>query len=296
MQSKTPIVIITGYLGAGKTTFLRKIISSMKKKFAILMNEFGEIGIDGKILAGKNVKISELSGGCVCCSLTGELTEAIKEIQKKYAPEIIFIETTGVAEPDSIVGALEGLGEKMKIDSVITIADADALSRFPSLGHTGRVQIEMADAILLNKVDLVGVQQVEELEKNLRELNPRAEIFRTARCEVDTNLLFNTYSGNKKIEKHKTAEHITENYFSYTTNKKLSSEKFQQLAHNLDSEIFRAKGFLKTDEGNKLWNFVAGRNEFENFKTTKTELVFIGQKANAVKEKILKQLKECEMK
>ena len=293
---KTPIIIITGYLGAGKTTFLRRIISSVKKKFAILMNEFGEFGIDGKILAGKNVKISELSGGCVCCSLTGELTEAIKEIQKKYAPEIIFIETTGVAEPDSIVGTLEGLADKVKIDSVITIADADALARFPSLGHTGRVQLEMADAILLNKVDLVGGKQIKELEKNIHKLNSRATIFRTVKCEVDTNLLFNTYSGNKKIEKHKTAEHISENYFSYTTNKKLSFKKFQQLAHNLGSEIFRAKGFLKTDAGGKLWNFVAGRSEFEKFKTSKTELVFIDQKANSVKEKILKQMKECEMK
>ncbi len=292
---KTPVVIITGYLGAGKTTFLRRIISSVKKKFAILMNEFGEIGIDGKILAGKNVKISELSGGCVCCSLTGELTAAIKEIQKKYAPEIIFIETTGVAEPDSIIGTLEGLGDKVKIDSVITIADADALSRFPSLGHTGRVQIEMADAILLNKVDLVDEKQIAGLEKNIRELNSRAQIFRTIKCGTDVNILFNTYSGSKKIEKHKSSEHISENYFSFTTNKKLSFEKFQQLAHNLGSEIFRAKGFLKTEKGNKLWNFVAGRNEFEKFKTDKTELIFIGQNANKVKGKILKQLKECEL-
>ena len=233
MQTKTPVVIITGYLGAGKTTFLRKIISTLSasrsreaaaipfKKFAILMNEFGEIGIDGKILAGKNIKISELSGGCVCCSLTGELEAAIKEILKKYSPEIIFIETTGVAEPDSIIGTLEGLGERVKIDSVITIADADALARFPSLGHTGRVQLEMADAILLNKADLIEESKADEVAINIRELNPRAEIFRTIKCEVDTNLLFGTYSGGKKIEKHKTAEHISESYFAFETKNKI---------------------------------------------------------------------------
>ncbi len=293
---KTPVVIITGYLGAGKTTFLRKIISSVKKKFAILMNEFGEIGIDGKILAGKNVKISELSGGCVCCSLTGELTLAIKEIQKKYAPEIIFIETTGVAEPDSIVGTLEGLADKVKIDSVITIADADALARFPALGHIGRVQIEMADAILLNKVDLVDESKADDIAINIRDINSKAALFRTIGCDVDINLLLGTYSQNKKIEKHKSSEHIVESYFAYTTSKKFSLNKFKKLSQNLDSQIFRAKGFLKTDRGNFLWNFVAGRSEFENFKTSKTELVFIGQKANAVKQKILKKLKECEMK
>ncbi len=292
---KTPIVIITGYLGAGKTTFLRRIISSVKKKFAILMNEFGEIGIDGKILAGKNVKISELSGGCVCCSLTGELTAAIKEIQKKYSPEIIFIETTGVAEPDSIIGTLEGLSDKVKIDSIITIADADALGRFPALGHTGRVQIEMADAILLNKVDLINESKADEIAINIRELNARAQIFRTVKCDADINLLFGIYSANKKVEKHKSSEHIAENYFIWETKKKISLEKFKKFSDSLGERIFRAKGFLKTSRGDKLWNFVAGRSEFENFKAAKTELVFIGENANAVKDKILKQLKECEL-
>ena len=97
---KTPITVISGYLGAGKTTLLRSIIKNLDKKFAILMNEFGEVGIDAQIIKGKNVDVQELSGGCVCCSLTGEFEFAIKEIIQKYNPEIIIVETTGVGECD----------------------------------------------------------------------------------------------------------------------------------------------------------------------------------------------------
>ena len=100
---KTLISIITGFLGAGKTTLLKRIIDNLDRKFAILMNEFGDVSIDTDIITGKNVNIAELLGGCVCCSLTGEFEEAIKEIIKKYKPEIIIVETTGVAEPDALV-------------------------------------------------------------------------------------------------------------------------------------------------------------------------------------------------
>src|SRR3989344_4821671 len=115
---KTPITIISGYLGAGKTTLLRKIIENLDRKFAILMNEFGEVNIDSQIIKGKNVNVQELSGGCVCCSLTGEFEFAIKEIIKKYSPEIIIVETTAVAEPAAIVFDVEGMAE-VKLDSVI---------------------------------------------------------------------------------------------------------------------------------------------------------------------------------
>src|SRR3989338_271508 len=120
---KTPISILTGYLGAGKTTLLRRLLAS-GKKIAIIMNEFGEISIDSKVVKGKNVKIKELSGGCVCCSITGEFEKAVKEIVKKAEPEIIILETTGVADPEPIIADIRDNLESIKLDSVITICDA----------------------------------------------------------------------------------------------------------------------------------------------------------------------------
>src|SRR3989344_4501751 len=167
---KTPIAIISGYLGAGKTTLLRKIIENLDKKFAILMNEFGEVSIDSQIIKGKNVDIQELTGGCVCCSLTGEFEAAIKEIIQKYHPEIIIVETTGVAEPDAIVFDVEENLKEVKLDTVIIIVDADSFIRFPSIGKVGEAQIEVADVILLNKTDLVNESQIKEIENKIKKI------------------------------------------------------------------------------------------------------------------------------
>src|SRR5947209_7398437 len=102
MQSRTPITLITGPLGSGKTTLLRHILEARPAKMAIVMNEFGEIAIDTKVVQGKNVRIAELGGGCVCCSLVGEFEAAVDEIIDEVDPEIIVVETTGVAEPDAL--------------------------------------------------------------------------------------------------------------------------------------------------------------------------------------------------
>src|SRR5579885_1637412 len=155
---KIPIIIVSGYLGAGKTTFLRRIIENLdkiRKKIAIIMNEFGEIAIDAQIIKGKAIDIIELQGGCVCCSLTGEFEYAIKELKQKVKPEYIIVETTGIAEPDALLLNLENI-EEVILDNIITIVDCDSMIRFPEIGYTGRVQVEMADFILLNKIDLVN--------------------------------------------------------------------------------------------------------------------------------------------
>src|SRR3989338_7690024 len=136
---KTPITIITGYLGSGKTTLLLHILNETKDKLAILMNEFGEIGIDGKIIKGKNINMTELQGGCVCCSLTGEFEAAIKEIIKKVKPDAIGVETTGVAEPDAVVVDIQDNLPELRLDGVITVVDSDAIIKFPTIGHTGKM-------------------------------------------------------------------------------------------------------------------------------------------------------------
>ncbi len=294
---KTPIVIITGYLGAGKTTLLRNIIANTEKKLAVLMNEFGEVGIDGTILKGKAVDMIELSGGCVCCSMTGEFEAAIREIREKINPELIVVETTGVAEPDAIVGdILENL-EGVRLDAIITIADADSLVRFPSIGHTGRVQIEMADVLLLNKIDLVTEEQKTEVRKKLQELNEHAIIIEAVRCGVDFDEILDIKSPKKNVEKHD-HDHLKEDaiqHFVFSTGRKLDKNRLEALISSLPQDIIRAKGFVKTGDGDFLINSVFGRCELEPHEAEKTEIVFIGKNASYYQGSILNELKECEI-
>ena len=154
------------------------------------MNEFGEIAIDTKVIEGKNVRIAELGGGCVCCSLLGEFEAAVNEIIEKIAPERIVVETTGLAEPEALVFNIQEALPQCRLDGVVSVIDADMLIRFPELGHTTRLQIEGADILLLNKIDLIEPGQVKPLETKLREINPTAAIVRTERCRIDPELLF----------------------------------------------------------------------------------------------------------
>jgi len=294
---KTPITLITGYLGAGKTTLLRHIIASVQdRKFAILMNEFGAVAIDSKIIKGRNIDMVELKGGCVCCSLTGEFEAAIKEIKEKIGPELIIVETTGVAEPDAIVGDLSEI-EGVRLDAVVTVVDADAMLRFPSLGYTGRVQIEMADVILLNKTDLVNETQLDKIEDTLRKINPEARIFRTDYCKIDTDIILDI-SAEKKISetagKKGHRHHIGEtgiSHFVYASRKKLKKAALEDLLSSMPKDVVRVKGFVITDEGPLLVNFVFGRYDFEKFPAKGNQLVFIGKNIEKHKGKILKEIK-----
>jgi G3E family GTPase len=180
MPMRTPINLITGPLGSGKTTLLRHILAAQPEKIAIVMNEFGEIAIDTKVIEGKNVRIAQLGGGCVCCSLLGEFEAAVNEIIEKIAPERIVVETTGLAEPEALVFNIQEALPQCRLDGVASVIDADMLIRFPELGHTTRLQIEDADILLLNKIDLIEPGQIEPLAAKLRQINSTAAMIRTA--------------------------------------------------------------------------------------------------------------------
>ncbi len=289
---KIPISIITGYLGSGKTTLLKNILRDADKKIAVVMNEFGDIAIDSKTIKGKNIEIAELSGGCVCCSISGEFELAIKELIKKVKPELIIIETTGVADPENLVDDIQtSLNDLVFLDAVITIVDADALIKSPSIGHTGTMQIEMADVILLNKMDLVTEKQADEIEIKTKDINPNAYLFRTKFCNIDFHTIYGFNIGKKKTKGHK--QHITESAFSYQSEQTFAKYKFEDFMAKIPKEIFRAKGFVLLDGKSYLLQYVSNRYELEPFKAEKTQLVFIGVNANKVKNKVIDQLKRC---
>jgi len=275
---KIPVIVISGFLGAGKTTFLRRLISSVKKKLAIIMNEFGEVAIDAEVIKGKAVNMIELTGGCVCCSLTGELEYAINEIIEKVKPEYILIETTGIAEPDSLIYNLENI-PSVVLDNVITIVDCDGIARFPEIGYTQRVQIESADFILLNKIDLVNEEQLKEVENKVRSINERALIYKTKFCNgnLDYNLFFG-YFIDKESVKLNPSEHTEEFeslYFDFEG--KVNREEFEKFISNLPRDIYRAKGNVIFKDGKYIFNYVAGRLSYDEFNYNKNRFLFVGK-------------------
>lgn len=293
MTGKTPIVIITGYLGSGKTTLLKNILNNTKRRLAILINEFGEIAIDSKIIEGKNVKMAELAGGCVCCSLIGEFEAAVEEIIKEVRPEMIVVETTGLAEPDALIVDIRDSLPYIQLDTVITVADADATLRFPETGYTGRIQLETADVVLINKTDLVDQKGLDEVKKKIMEINDKATLFMTSYCRIDTEILFGL--GIEKYFAPVRHSHPDIDCISYSSDKVINRGGFEKIAHNLPGEVYRAKGFVRFADGSYLFSYVAGRWDMEEFESEKTQLVFIGSGVTKVKDKILGQLKSCEV-
>jgi G3E family GTPase len=288
-------MLITGSLGSGKTTLLRKILETADRRIAILMNEFGEIAIDSRIVRGENVDIIELAGGCVCCSLTGELEAAVKEILDRVRPDLIVLEATGVAEADALVFEVEDNIPEVRLDSVICIVDAHAAVKYPQVGYTSRTQIESADVVLMNKIDLVAPEQLKEVEDQVRQFNKMSPIFRTHRCDVNVDLLF-----GPNLEKRPapaTHHHGSEfQSFAWETESIMDEERFSTLARALPPEVFRAKGFVRFEDGVRLFNYVAGRFDLEEFKADRTQIVFIGRELRKeVREAIRTGLRECEV-
>ena len=295
MLARTPITLVTGPLGSGKTTLLRHILDTHPAKIAIVMNEFGEIAIDAKVIEGKNVRMAELGGGCVCCSLLGEFEAAVNEIIEKVAPETIIVETTGLAEPEALVFNIQEALPRCRLDGVVSVIDADMLVRFPELGHTTRLQIEGADILLLNKIDLIEPMQIEPLEKKLREINLTAAIVRTERCQIDPGLLFGI-GHEKKVARPEHKHQPEFESFAFSSHKIFSRDCFKRFTDGLPARVLRAKGFVRFTDSAQLFNFVAGRWDLEPFEAGRTELVFIGKNIAAQKEPILDALNECAVK
>jgi len=293
VKIRTPITLITGPLGSGKTTLLRHILGAVRKRIAILMNEFGEIAIDRKIIEGKNIQIAELDGGCVCCSLQGEFEAAVNEVIDTVDPQMIVVETTGVAEPDALIFDIQESLPRVRLDGVVTVADADAMIRFPQLGHTTRMQIEDADTVLLNKVDLVSPEDLAKLKEKLSQLNEAAPILTTERCQVDPDLLFGI-AREREVQPSQHVHQVEFNSFSYISKGLFDRNRFEQFTDHLKN-VYRAKGFVRFPEGSYLFNFVAGRWELEPFHEEKTALVFIGKGLESERPRILEELRKCEL-
>jgi len=187
--NKIPVTVLTGYLGAGKTTLLNRILSENHgKKYAVIVNEFGEIGIDNDLIIGADEEVFEMNNGCVCCTVRGDLVRIIEGLMKRKGKfDAIILETTGLADPAPVAQTFfvdEDVRDRTALDAVVTVADAKWLSQRLKDAPEAKSQIAFADVIVLNKADLVSPAEMAEVEARIRGINPYAKLHRTERCQV----------------------------------------------------------------------------------------------------------------
>ncbi|MFG1402956.1 CobW family GTP-binding protein [Xanthobacter sediminis] len=193
---KIPVTVLTGYLGAGKTTLLNRILSQPHgKKFAVIVNEFGEIGIDNDLVVGADEEVFEMNNGCVCCTVRGDLIRVIDGLLRRKGDfDGIIIETTGLADPAPVAQTFfvdEEVQAKTRLDAVVTVADAKWLSDRLKDAPEAKNQVAFADVILLNKTDLVSAEALNEVEARIRGINPYAKLYRTQKSQIDIAKVLN---------------------------------------------------------------------------------------------------------
>ena len=304
-MSAVAVDILTGFLGSGKTTLLRHVLDHglRGKPVAVVMNEIGEIGIDGKVITGlSNVeKMVELSSGCICCSIDDYRFDlAIQEIVDTVKPHVIIIESTGLADPEPLAYRVKTAG--LGLDAVITVVDAANVDRQLAETEVATSQIQAADFLVVNKLDLVDERAAAAVEKRLAKMNPRAERFRTVRGAIDSDLLFATGVATYRERARTTSEHLHHDgigSFLYRTPHPLDQERFARVLDRLPKSVLRAKGVVRFAgrDWQGLFNFTCGRHELSWVKlpnVEETQAVFIGRDIDRHAEQIRAALAACE--
>ncbi|RWM07274.1 MAG: GTP-binding protein [Mesorhizobium sp.] len=188
-QTQIPVTVLTGYLGAGKTTLLNRILSENHgRRYAVIVNEFGEIGIDNDLIVESDEEIYEMNNGCVCCTVRGDLIRVVEGLMRRPGRfDAIVVETTGLADPVPVAQTFfmdDDVRSKTKLDAVVALVDAKHLPLRLKDSKEAEDQIAFADVVVLNKTDLVTPEELEKVEATIRAINPAARIHRTERAGV----------------------------------------------------------------------------------------------------------------
>ena len=262
MAEQIPVTVLTGFLGAGKTTLLNRILTEPHgKRYAVIINEFGETGIDNDLVIDADEEIFEMNNGCICCTVRGDLIRILAGLMKRKDFDGILIETTGMADPAPVAQTFyvdQDVAEKTRLDAIVTVVDAVNLSTHLNEAHETAEQIAFADILLLNKVDLVTPQALARVEGRIRSINPYARIVPTEKCEVDLEqvLGLKAFSLERVLEiepnfltgdhEHEHEEDITS--VSLQSDIPLDPEKFDawfgRLLRERGQDILRSKGVL----------------------------------------------------
>ena len=193
-MDQIPVTVLTGYLGAGKTTLLNRVLSEQHgKHYAVIVNEFGAIGIDNELVVNADEEVFEMNNGCICCTVRGDLIRIIGNLLKRKGQfDGILIETTGLADPAPVAQTFfvdDEVRERAKLDSIVTVVDAKNFLERLADSHEAAEQVAFADIVLLNKVDLVPPEELATVEGCIRSMNPMATIHRTDHCSLPIDAL-----------------------------------------------------------------------------------------------------------
>lgn len=322
-----PVTIITGFLGSGKTTLLNHILSNQQGlRTAVLVNEFGEINIDSELIVSSEEDMVELSNGCMCCTVRGDIADSVfRLLERGEQLDYLVVETTGLADPLPI--ALTFLGEELKdltrLDSIVTLVDATNFAPDLFQSEVAYSQIAYGDVILLNKTDLLPPSDLETLEKRIQEIKQGARILKTVKSQVPLELILDTALFNSETVLHADHHHHDPdhdhhhhdhdhhdhdhhhhdhleaegfNSLSFQSDRPLSLNKFQDFLNTLPDAVFRAKGLLWFAESPERFIFhLSGRRYTLDSDQwpgqPKVQLVLIGKHLDT--HALHHQLEEC---
>ncbi len=305
-REKAVVILLAGFLGSGKTTLLKQILSweTDLSDTVVVVNEFGDVGIDGALLKNSGSEIVELTSGCICCTLTADLRQSLDRIWKKFRPVRVLIESSGVADPTSISAVLAGPGlrECMTLEKIITVLDGDFWEAREVFGPLFYNQLEMAHLILLNKIDLLDKDQIPDFLKEIHEVIPDSQVVPTIHCRVDPETLWDKPKpkifGIKPIDFFQTGQRresvaaTSYESFSFQTSRQVDETRFKQFVDGLPFELFRMKGPVRFPDRTVMVNFVGGKIETLSWDdASHTQLAFIGWEIDG--DQILSQLKQC---
>lgn len=317
-----PITILTGFLGAGKTTLLNRILhGDHGLRIGVIVNEFGEVGIDGELVMQSKDELIELSSGCICCTVRTDLLEAVGRIlSRRPRVEYLLIETTGLADPAPIAQTFmsHGVIDVCRLDSIITLVDGHNFERHLAADPVARAQLAFGDLILLNKTDLVSQQRLDEIEGRIRQYNEDARIIRSRAADLDLGLILGVGSfdpdrllqgdQHQCEDAHCTHHHHVDHHsdhlkgiesVSFRTERPFLAERLNEYLCRLPLNIFRGKGILHVVEipqHQVIMHQVGDRHDFEPGpdwpgEGRESRIVFIGRELD--REAIIRELEAC---
>jgi G3E family GTPase len=292
MKSKIQTNVFLGNLGAGKTTIILSLIKQLPKDYKVvwLKNEYGDVNIDSELAKENNIKTAEIMNGCICCVLIGRLGDAIKEIQEKYNPERLIIETAGTAYPFPIINEINK-NPNLDLDSILNVIDILNFDKFGDKGHLAREQAEYIDLVILNKVELAKEkfesEKIEDILDEIYDLYPDTPKIESRNGEVDKEIILGIDSklpelaGNNSEELHHIHNDSEITSFSFeNTDKTFTKEEIENLLRSLNpSDYYRIKGIIKLENDYFLLNYVYGRITWEKVKryNGNSKITFIGK-------------------
>ena len=323
MQSieQVPVTVLTGFLGAGKTTLLNRILTEQHgHRYAVIVNEFGEEGIDNDLVVDADEEVFEMNNGCICCTVRGDLIRILGGLMKRADQlDAIIIETTGLADPAPVAQTFfmdQDVADRTKLDAIVTVADAVHLNTQLGEHHEAEEQVAFADVVVLNKTDLVDAGDLKGVETRIRKINPYAKIIRTAHCEapLDNILGLDAFSLDRVLEVEPDfleSDHDHEHdddvkSVSFVSETPLDLDKFETWFGNLlrthGQDILRSKGiieFLGVDEryvfqGVHMLMDASPMGNWPEGKSRSSRMVFIGRNLESMN--LLEGFEACKAK